>query len=171
VRFTVESDLGGTIYFHWYVDGLYVGQTTSVTRTFAFRTGEMARVVCQDTNDADYDAIAGAPAGWPARRTLFWVRSQATDMDHYRVEQQRESEGWETIAIVHHDPATWAYRMDTPRLDDLTEYTWRIVPVDGAGNEGTALTIGPEDVVRAPDAPGFAITFDDGTDKVTYAAA
>ena len=61
--------------------------------------------------------------------------------------------------------------MLTPRLDDLSTYTWRVIPVNTAGNDGTALTIGPELIVRTPDAPNIEIVFDSGTTRVTFSEA
>jgi hypothetical protein len=59
----------------------------------------------------------------------------------------------------------------TPRLDDLTTYTWRVIPIDAVGNEGTPLEIESESVVRRPDPPAFTATFDDGTSTVEFAEA
>ena len=104
-----------------------------------------------------------------ARRELWWTRSTESDVAFYRVKQQRAAAGLATIA---EPPATdeWSYRTTTPRLDDLTNYDWEILPVDAAGNEGTALVIQQEQVVRTPDAPDFTVSFDGGTTRVTFTA-
>ena len=167
---TVTSDLTDTIYYHWYVDGQWVGMTTQPSRGFQVSAGEQLRVECLDTNDADYDYTANAPEGWPARKTLWWVRSLATDVDHYRIDQQEDGGAWETIGRVWPVLGQWSYRHTTERLTDLAVYSWRILPVDAAGNEGAATTIGPEQIVRAPDAPAFAAAFDPDTRRVTFAA-
>jgi len=166
---TVTSDLAGTIYYHWYTDGCYVGGGQSASRSFYLGLSDQTRVEVVDTNDADFDPVAGAPAGWPARRTLWWVRSIEADVASYRVEQKLGAGDWSTLAIVHDRPEAWDYAVMTDRLDDLSDYTWRVVPVDAAGNDGTPFTIGPEQIVRTPDAPNFTITFDAGTTKVTFA--
>jgi len=168
---TATSDLGGSPYFHWYVDGAWVGVSLTGSWDFYLPLGDSARIDVIDTADADFDPVAGAPAGWPARRTLWWIRSLATDCDHYRVEQKKGAGEWSTAGIVHHDPNRWEYFILTDRLDDLSDYTWRVVPVDLAGNDGTPTTIGPETIVRTPDAPNFTISFDSGTTKVTFTAA
>lgn len=158
---------GESIRFHWYVDGVYVGVTFSGTRTFALEAGDQARVEVVDTLDPEFDPIGGAPEAWPARRKLWWIRSTAADVDHYRVEQQADGGDWSLIGIVPDRPAAWSYDFLTPRLDDLTTYAWRIVPVDAAGNEGTPLDLGSEDVVRTPDAPAFTATYNAGPATVT----
>jgi hypothetical protein len=171
VTVTVTSDLSGVIYYHWYLDGLYVGVTEANEQSFYLDPDEQARVECVDTNSATFDPVANAPEGFPARRTLWWVRSLATDVEHYRVEQQAEgSQTWTTIGLVEHEADRWHYSLMTDRLDDLTTYTWRVVPVDTLGNDGTATTIGPEKIVRAPDAPDWTLSYDEGTDQVTFAA-
>jgi len=167
----VISDLSGTVYYHWYLDGAYIASTTRPTYSFVLEQGEQARIEVQDTTDPNYDPIANAPAGYPARRTLWWIRSTEGDVDYYKVEQKKDSGQWSTIGIVRHDNREWAYSFLTPRLEDLATYTWRIIPVDTAGNEGTPQTIGPETVVRTPDAPRFAISFDPSTTRVTFSAA
>ncbi len=77
---------------------------------------------------------------------------------------------WETIGIVPHDEAQWVYSLLSPRLDDLADAEFRVVPVDKAGNDGTALALSAERIVRTPDAPDFTATFDSGTTKITFAA-
>jgi len=194
---TVTSDLTGTVFFHWYLDGTHVDATTSPSRMFWQAGGDQVRVEVVDTLDPDFDYIAGAPAGWPARRTLWWVSAARTglaamsldelallsldelatsplssdDVAHYRIDQQRQAEGYEAMAIVHYVPGRWTYSHLTGRLDDLTEYTWRIVPVDQAGNDGAAFQIGPETIVRRPDSPDFTATLDEPSGKITFAEA
>jgi len=170
-RVIVTSDLGGTVFYHWYLDGVYVGRTELPEYCLFLDVGEQVVLVCQDTADADYDPIANAPAGYPARRLIYWVRSLATDLDYYQVEQKPSGGEWTNIGRAAHDPQRWDYWLLTPRLADLTSHQWRVVPIDRAGREGTTIAIDAMTVVRTPDAPGFAISYDAGTDKVTYTAA
>ena len=167
---TVVSDLTPPpVYFHWYVHGAWIGPTTTGRRSFAPAPGEKLIVEVNDTLDPDYDAIANAPAGYPARRTLWWNRSIATDVSHYLAEENKASAGYVELASIPHDDNVWDYRQLTDPLDDLTSYEWRIRPVDLAGNIGTAVSLAAENVVRFPDAPDFTASFD-GTD-MTFAAA
>lgn len=168
---TVTSGLGGTVYYHWYIDGAFVATTLTPTRSFVLEVGEQVRIEVNDTTDPDYDPFANAPAGWPARRTLWWIRSTDADVRQYRVEQKKGAGSWATIGIIQANAVDWAYSLLSPCLDDLASYTWQVIPVDTAGNDGTALTIGPELVVRTPDAPEFTVSFDEGTTRVTFAAA
>lgn len=165
---TVTSSLAGTVYFHWYADGTYLGATEGPSRSFFVEEGEQLRVEVVDTTDADFDPVAGAPAAYPARRTLWWCRSIDADVDHYRIEEQVDGGDWSTIGLVPHDDATWQYELVTERLDDLADYAWRVVPVDRAGNDGTAIALRTERVVRTPDAPDFTATFDPDTTRVTF---
>lgn len=171
VAVTVMSDLEGTVYYHWYLDGCYVGVTQSPTRSFYVEADEQVRLEVLDTIDADFDPVAGAPDSFPARRTVWWLRSLEADIDHYRVEEKEGAGEWTAIAVVHHDPLHWSYSILTGRLADLTDYQWRVVPVDAAGNDGTAEAIDAERIVRIPDAPDFEIEFDPETTKVTFSEA
>ena len=168
---TVTSDLSGTIYYHWYIDGSFIATTQLNVYQFYLENDDQVRIEINDTNDPDYDPIANAPAGYPARRTIYWVRSQDSDVRHYRIEQQKDGGGWASIGEVLHDVNQWAYSLESPRLDDLSEYEWRIIPVDLAGNDGTALALDSEKIVHTPDAPDFTVTFNEGPDTVTFAAA
>lgn len=167
---TAASDLAGTVYLHWYLDGVLVASGTSTRRAFTVVAGDRIRVDVVDTTDPNFDPIANAPAGYAARRRLWWLTSLDADVLHYRVEQQKDGGTWSTVATVPHD-GRWAYTLVTARLVDLASYAWRIVPVDRAGNDGTILTIGPQTIVRTPDAPNFTATFDPATTKVTFASA
>ena len=118
--------------------------------------------------DADYDD----GSGYPARKTLWWVRSLATDVDHYRIDQQEDGGAWEMIGRVWPVLGQWSYRHTTDRLTDLATYSWRILPVDAAGNVcASPLEIGPEKAVRTPDAPDFDATFNAVGTTVTFSAA
>jgi hypothetical protein len=176
VTVTAISDLtasGVTVYYHWYVDGTYAEMTTSPTRTFYLSDGDQSNIEVIPTLDSLFDPIANAPIAYPDRRVITWHRSLSSDVDHYRVEQEiGESASWAEIGRVSHDDGQWYYTFVTERLTDLTTYAWRIVPVDTSGNETTpgAASIAASQFVRVPDAPEYTATFDDGTDKVTFAA-
>jgi hypothetical protein len=168
---TVTSGLSGTIYYHWYLDGAWIagGQSPSVALRLSAAT--QVRIECIDTNDADFDPVVNAPDGYPATRTITWHPSESADVAHYRIEQLKSGGDWTAIGTVMHEPRTWEYRFESPRLDDLTEYSWRVIPVDRAENDGTAITTEVEQVVRTPDAPDFTVSFDPGTTRVAFSAA
>jgi len=170
VSVTATSDLEGDVWYHWYLDGLYQGVTTSPTRRFVLE-GEQARVEVVDTNDAAFDPYADPPESFPARRTVWWVRSLDSDVDHYRVEEKEGSGAWTTLGIVQHDASKWSYELVTGRLTDLTDYEWRVIPVSKVGNDGSPVELAAERIVRTPDAPAFTIAYDADTDEVTFAEA
>lgn len=168
---TVTSDLAGTVYFHWYVDGAFAGVTTAAARTFHVAAGGQARIDVFDAAEPVADPFAAAPAAYPRHRTVWWVRSLATDVAWYRVDEQQDGGDWAAIARVPHDEATWSYHVLTDRLTDLASYAWRVVPVDAAGNDGTPVAADALTVVGRPDAPNVTVAFDDDTQKATFAAA
>jgi len=169
---TVTSDLSSPVFYHWYQNGAFVGSGNQASWTFFLDDGEQARVECHDTNDADYDPIANAPTLRAARRTLEWIRSTAADIDHYRIDQKIGDGDYEQIAMVNARAGIWSYTYQTDRLSDLTSYTWKITPVDNAGNDGAALVFDQERVVRTPDAPSYTVAPDEETPPhVTFTAA
>ena len=171
VTITVVSDLVGDVRYYWYVDGAFFAMTTGASFSTRLEPGEPARIECVDTLSTTFDPVSGAPLAYPARRNLFWVRSPSTDVDHYRVEQQVNEGEWTEIARLGNDVFAWTYQHLTGRLTDLAAYAWRIVPVDTAGNDGTAVAIAASTIVRTPDGPAFDIAFDEETSKVTFSEA
>lgn len=172
---SVTTDLSGTVYFHWYVDGEYVGGTSATgggsSWTFSLGQGFQSQIDVLDTIDPAFDAYANAPTAYPARKTLQWVRSETTTTRHYRVEQLVDLGDWESIGLVPHDPARWSYTFVVSGLTDLADYSWRVIPVGSNGVDGDMLILNEEQIVRTPDAPDFTATFDSGTDTVAFAEA
>jgi hypothetical protein len=169
ITVTVWSNLDTTrtIFYHWYLDGAYVGQSTTPSRTIYAPPGTQVGVEVHDTVDPAYDPIANAPGQHAPRRTLWWVRTVGEDPGSYRVEQQQDGGAWSTIAEIPADPTAWQYFVTTERLEDLASYAWRVTAIDLAGNAGTPLAIDAETVVRTPDGPIWGYTFDDGTQRIT----
>jgi hypothetical protein len=165
---SVTSDLAGIIYYFWYLAGAFVAATQRNAYTFLLQPGEQARVDVIDTNDPDFDPIAHAQAGYPARRSIHWVKSQDADASSYRVEQRKDAGAWSTIGIIYASPEKWSHVLLSPILEDLAVYEWRITPVDQAGNDGTAIALSAETIVRTPDAPNFAVAFSQTTGRVTF---
>jgi len=168
---TVMPILSGAVYYFWFLDGAYAGMTTEPSRTFVLDSGGQATVDCLQTFDPLFDPTVFAMPGYPAVRTLEFVRSIDPNVAEYRIEQQRASGAWTVLGRVADDSSRWTYSVVTPRLDDLTSYGWRVVPIDAAGNDGTTLTLAQELIVRTPDAPRFTVTFDPLNDQVAFGAA
>lgn len=170
VRVMVTSTLSGPTVF-WYVDGVFLESTNDLEVTIYLPDAEFAEVVAIDsTSPLTFDIAGNAPASFPAHHTLWWTRSTDADVESYRVRQQIAAAGLVTIADVSADDS-WAYSVKSPRLLDLTQHDWEVVPIDASGNLGAALVIGPVTVVRRPDPTDFVIAFSSGTSRVTYSAA
>lgn len=167
---TVVSSLVAPVFFHWYVDGQYVGGGTN-TRTFYLTPGDQNHIDVLDTTSVSFDPIANAPTGYPPVRRLFFTRSLAALVVSYRIEQQENGGAWSAIGTVPDDPTQWQFSFLTGRLDDLATYAWRVIPIDKYGTDGTAVTLASELIVRLPDAPKFSATFNAGADQVLFAAA
>ena len=168
---TVTADLAAPCFYYWYLDGVFVERTTANVKEFHLGVGDQARVEVVASHAHDLDTAAAAPDGWPARRRIWWVRSLDASVRSYRVDQKLGAGDWTELQTVHHAAEAWQYEIITGRLTDLGEYQWRVVPIDAAGNDGSAVSIASETLVRRPDSPRFAIAFDDGTTKVTFSAA
>jgi len=167
LRFTASSDLGPPVWFHWWVDGEYFGQGPTVV--LPVWEGQCPFDVA-DTTDADFDPYGDdAPDCYPGRRTIDWIRSIDADpaVAYYRVDQRAAGGDWEEVGTIDDPADVWEFRLQTTRLDDLTSYDFRVVPVSAAGNDGDPVAIASETIVRTPDAPGYSIEYDADTDAVT----
>ena len=160
---TVTGTLtGDDVRYHWYIDGVHVAMTTLAEYAIALEPLEQAVLVVIETDNPDFDFVAEAPTGHPARRTISWPRSTDSTTAYYVVEQEKDSAAWVEIGRFAQNDE-WSFRLLTPRLDDLASYQWRIVPYDAADNAGTASAGGldiqagwnVEPILRTPDAPNF----------------
>lgn len=82
---TAVSDLVAPVFFYWYIDGAFISQNSTGEKSFHVERGEQLRVDVVDSNDADLDPIALSPGGYPARRTLEFVKSVDTEATAYLV--------------------------------------------------------------------------------------
>lgn len=161
----------GVVYFHWFIDGTYVATTTTGQWSFTLDAGERVRVAVIDTTDRGFDPVANAPEGYPARRTLRWIRAVYADVAYYDIYQSKDGGDPAKIARVAHDSKRWSYAWRTPPLDDLSTYSWTVLAILADGNEGGDVSCeidGAERIVRTPPAPQFAIAFDGATKRVTF---
>jgi len=169
VQVTATSSLTGAVYYYWFLDGLFIGVTEVNTRTVYLQDAAQAKLAVVDSNTQVNDPSTLVPEMWPGRRELWFVRS--TGADHYLLEQQKNGGEWEQVCSHWPNTDQWDYTIQLASLEDLATYVWRIVPVDAAGNRGSARVLESERIVRAPDAPNYTISFDPGTANVTFSSA
>ena len=155
---SVASWLRSPLYYHWWVNGVYIGRTANGRQVLRPDAGEQFFLQVFDTRDPDYDPAEELLLAGPARRTLQWIRSLDPTCTAYQVQQSEDSGAWTTIAQVVADD-TWQYSFTTEPLDDLAQYAWQVVPLNAAGRAGTAVDISSEIIVRTPDAPAWSLSF------------
>lgn len=162
VQVTANSSLAApdvTVYYNWYQDGAYVGATVVASRSFYAAPGAQFDVTVVDTLDPAFDPVGGAPAGYPAKRSIYWIASPTEDVAAYKVEGQQALVGsWELIARVPVVAGRWQYTVDTGRLPDRQRWEFRVTALDDAGNPQATVPVYDTFVVRTPDAPAFAVT-------------
>ena len=168
---TASCFLAAPVYYHWYLDGQYLGMTTLAERSFRLVAGDQVQLIVLATRLADFDPYANAPAGYPARKTVWWIRSLDPSAAWYRVDQQQPDSSWLPVARLAADSKTWGYCWLSGRLADLTAAAFRIVPLDALGREGSPLVFPPEMIVRTPDSPAFTISFNPTNQLLTLSAA
>ena len=169
---TAAGAFTGRVFYHWWVDGNYAGQTASPTLAVHLEASDVARVEVIETLDPDFDPVVNAPAMYGPRRVIRWLRSVDLTAHKYRVEQSRSGAAYTVIGTAYvANRNQWEFEVVTPRLDDLVSYEWRVIPVTLAGNDGAPLGIPAELIVRTPDAPDYTVLYDDITERVTFTAA
>jgi hypothetical protein len=114
------------------------------------------------------DKTGSVPSiAFPGRLTIHW---QAVSGASSYLVQEYISAAWTTQQTVLDNGEgsfTWLSRW----LDDLSTNQFRVIPVDSAGNQGSALTFSCV-MVRHPDAPEVEYEYNgSGTPTVTVAAA
>lgn len=159
LRFT--SDRDAPVRFRIYDEGVL-----AVTIDSDDGSGEYVRTVMPGDSPfievIDREDQAAALA-FPSFMTLAWLASDGAVS--YRVDELVDSV-WTQRAMLTAGPPSFTWL--TRRLEDCTVHFFRVVPVDGAGNDGDALELSAL-MVRIPDVPDVAITYDPDTQTLTVA--
>jgi hypothetical protein len=157
-RGTATSDLGGTPTFYWYLNGNLTQSTTSAIYEFEVATGETIRLEVLDS------AVTEPQEAFPGRWRLQW--DAQTGATSYRIDEWNGASFDEVITFPADGRSTYTY--ETRYLEDDTVHIFEIVPI--GTNDGIERDVEGR-MVRWPDAPEVAISYDDGTGVITVAAA
>lgn len=167
-RVSWSSDLGAppATGYRVFRNGVQIGGTVYVeSMDFTLDAGESLVVEVLDDPDAS------PSSAFPSRLTLGW--RPVSGAASYRVDEYVASV-WTARRVLLEDGSPY-YRYETRVLEDVTSHQFRVVPVDEAGNDGTALSFTVL-MVRYPDAPwpdaeaASHFAYDDGTNEVTVSA-
>jgi hypothetical protein len=155
-RLTWSSDLPNPT-FRVYRDGVLVETTTVATTVISVSLGQTPHIeVSDDVTDVLDDA-------YPDHLILTWGRSATAAS--FRVDEHVDDD-WVRRGTLTAEAGRTYYEFRTAKLADDTEHTFRIVPVSSVGVDGDAV----EHVVlmvRRPDPPLLAATYDDDTATIT----
>lgn len=155
-----SSDLGGTPTYYLYVDGVLVATTTRPWYQVSLTPGEQVQFEVLDTDDLPTPA-------YPSRVWLMW--DAVTDAATYRIDRW-DGDSWEPVQTVTPAFGQTYFRVATAVLEDGVTHRYRVVPIAGDGNEGTAREyVIP--VVRRPDPPDVAYTYDADTGEIVVSEA
>ncbi len=156
---TWSSSLGSPTY-RIYRDGVLVSTQTTTEYTLTISDGYAPVIEILD------DATEAQPA-FPGVLVLGW-RNDA-DAAQYKIEEYAAGVWVLRETVVLDSEVAWQ-SYTTPALADETSHTWRVTPVDAAGNSGTAISFVVL-MVRHPDVPDVLMTYSSGTAQVTVSAA
>jgi hypothetical protein len=109
-----------------------------------------------------------AEEGFPDHLVLGWT--VASDAAYYRIEQYVGA-AWVAVATVAASTDPWQ-SYATVALADETSHQFRVIPIDAAGNDGTATAF-TKLLVRYPEIPDVDFAYDGavaGTVTITAAA-
>ena len=172
VLVAASSSFGDDVTLYWYVDGRLV-QSASFPREriFSLQPGRSAFIEVLDDTSAPQEAYPGEVLlqwyrvdGAVTYYVQEWIGEGAADGD-----LSVDDVDWSTQrTVVESDEEVYSHL--TEWLDDQTEYTFRVVPVNEENIEGESLML-TFTVVRRPDAPATTCAYDADTQRVTVAAA
>lgn len=172
VLVAASSSFGDDATLYWYVDGRLV-QSASFPRDriFSLQPGRSAFIEVLDDTSAPQEAYPGEVLlqwyrvdGAVTYYVQEWIGEGAADGD-----LSVDDVDWSTLrTVVESDEEVYSHL--TEWLDDQTEYTFRVVPMNEENIEGEPLML-TFTVVRRPDAPATTCTYSAGTQRVTVAAA
>jgi hypothetical protein len=109
-----------------------------------------------------FDAVTTPSYASPGRIYLSWYPD--TGAEYYLIEEAPEGIYTEIARVT--ESGLGYYRYLTKWLSDGYSGTWRITPVDAAGNSGDPLLFKVAQV-RHPDVPNVEYSYSDTTGKVT----
>lgn len=143
-----------------YQDGVLVSTQTTNTITVNAPTGQIPVFEILD------DVAAVPQPGFPAYVYLSWE----LDLDAVFYLIEKFNGAWEEQATIAADLTRSFQSWQSPSQTDLSTTQWRVTGIDAAGNLGTPTTYSVL-MVRHPDTPTVAMSFNSGPRTVTIAAA
>lgn len=145
--------------FYLYADGVLLSTQTAGEYVLTVLDGVVPTIEILD------DAATDPQPAFPSYLTLGWITD--ADAARYRIEEYTGGQ-WVEVATVAHNGQAWQ-SYATQALADETTHQWRVVPIDAAGNDGTAVAFVVL-LVRYPDVPSVSYSYSAVTGTVTVAA-
>lgn len=156
VRLFFASGLATPTFYVWR-DGVLQGSTTATIWDATVPLGQHPVWDVFDDPDDEPEAV------YPDHFRLQW-RGGGSAVDHYLVEEKVGST-WTQRARIPETGRNY-YHFNTARLADVTVHELRVVAVGADGNESEAAAFAAL-MVRHPDPPLAAYSYDAGTGEVT----
>jgi len=169
---SVTTNLSGSVYYHWYVNGRWIGVTQRPQHWFHVQDERrQIEIECVATKWSRFDHELHRPLQYHGHPLVSWIRSASTDVAHYLAQYRQDAGEWTTFQQVRHVAGRWQYRVTAPLLADGSAYEFRVVPVNTSAVAGTPIVLDTVTVVRTPPVTAYVCTYDEDTDRVTFDAA
>ena len=140
--------------FYIFTDGILAETTTRKEYTVGISPGSELQIeIFDDINDVP------TPAN-PGNVVFSWNAIEGATS--YRIDKF-ESAAWELVVLIPTSGSS-TYRYQTVQLEDSTQHTFRVVPIDS--NDGLPREL-IFDMVRVPDRPVVTYDYDDVTGIMT----
>lgn len=156
-----STSLGGTPDFFIYRDADLIKTTTLTSYRVTVADGE-APVF------SIFDVATDRPAGNSARAYLQWLYPQAGDVDYWKVEEWVDA-AWVERKRITAKTSKLIYEFWSRTLEDSTSHQFRITPVGINKNPGDATSF-TLFMIRTPDPPDVAYSYNGGTKLITVSA-
>lgn len=135
--------------FYVYLDGVYATTLYQPWYQLELTPGEQVQFEVLDDTSAASDA-------YPSRALLSWDASPDA-VTAYRVDEYSGGV-WTQVTLMQPAAGQTHFDWQTDPLADGSVHTYRVVPVDDAGNDGVSKQFSMT-VVRRPDPPTVARTW------------
>lgn len=153
ITWTSDQTISSSNPYRVYIDGVKVSVQTANTFSLVVQPGVPAPIL------EVLDRVEAVPQpAFPGYLVLGW--NTDPDAVAYKVAYLSAFSGWLEYATIEVDLNKDFQSYSTPLLDDETDASWRITPIDAAGNEGASAAVFSALIVRHPDVPNVSFTYD-----------
>lgn len=171
---TVTSSLSNPApWFHWYLDGVWLGRTRANSFTVAIEPGQGGLFEAVDTQNDNFDPFANAPRQ-PSSLNIYWPRViTAQPIAYYLVLIENGAGTYLDEKRIPADPEAWDYEYRSRHISSLEDEL--VVSVSAVTNMNLILPVIPSlslgGIAGGEIPPAISIAHNSGDLTLTFSEA